>query len=88
MLRTLTKMTISRYFIILIMFFSLFLSCAGDKPDPSAKQYIGNINTKKFHKPDCSYLLARQNQVTLESRDQAIELGYSACGIERRRKQN
>lgn len=41
--------------------------------------HIGNINSKKFHRPDCKTLPAEHNQVMLETRDHAIENGYEAC---------
>lgn len=42
--------------------------------------YIGNKRSKKFHKPTCRTLPAPQNQVPLNSREEAIGAGYSPCG--------
>lgn len=57
------------------------------KPSPTSKpsssgggSYIGNKNTKKFHKPSCRTLPAAKNQVSFGSRDAAINAGYSPCG--------
>ena len=47
---------------------------------PIANTYIGNKNSKKFHKPTCSYLPDQNNQVTFSSRDAAISAGYTPCG--------
>ncbi len=43
--------------------------------------YIGNKNSKKFHRPDCSSLPAEKNRVELSSREEAINSGYSPCGL-------
>lgn len=42
------------------------------------KYYIGNTKTKVFHKPTCSYL-PTVNRTTLDSRAEAIALGYTPC---------
>ena len=42
--------------------------------------YIGNKNSKKFHKPDCRTLPAEKNRVEFTSRADAINDGYSPCG--------
>ncbi|MEA4890740.1 MAG: MBL fold metallo-hydrolase [Clostridiaceae bacterium] len=46
------------------------------KPDTS---YIGNKETKKFHKPSCSSLPDEKNRISLSSRDEAINAGYVPC---------
>jgi competence protein ComEC len=43
--------------------------------------YIGNKNTKKFHKPTCSSLPAEQNRVYFSTREEAIAEGYTPCKI-------
>jgi competence protein ComEC len=45
----------------------------------SASSYIGNKNTKKFHKPTCSSLPAEHNRVYFDSRDKAVGDGYVPC---------
>lgn len=42
--------------------------------------YIGNKNSKKFHLPTCPNLPPEKNQVQLETRDDAVDGGYSPCG--------
>ncbi len=42
--------------------------------------YIGNVKTKKFHRPNCYSLPAEKNRTTLLNRDEAISAGYSPCG--------
>lgn len=42
--------------------------------------YIGNINSLIFHDLNCTSLPAEQNQVYFESRAEAINAGYTACG--------
>ena len=41
--------------------------------------YIGNKNSKKFHKPDCRTLPAKKNCVEFTSRADAMNAGYSPC---------
>lgn len=45
-----------------------------------ANTYIGNTSSKKFHLPTCSYLPDAANQITFDSRDEAIAAGYDPCG--------
>ena len=42
--------------------------------------YIGNKKSKKFHYPTCYSLPAEHNQVILNSREEAINQGFSSCG--------
>ena len=41
--------------------------------------YIGNKNSKKFHRPTCYTLPAEHNRVYLDSREEAIQKGYDPC---------
>lgn len=53
------------------------------QPSQSAaaqETYIGNLNSKVFHREDCSNLPAGQNRVLFSSRDEAVEEGYAPCG--------
>ena len=43
-------------------------------------QYIGNINTKKFHLPSCRNLPKESNSIYFSSRDEAINSNYTPCG--------
>ena len=46
-------------------------------------EYIGNVNTKKFHYPDCGAVsqMKEKNKVYLNcARDEAIKDGYNPCG--------
>ena len=42
--------------------------------------HIGNLSSKKFHKPDCHTLPAEHNRVHLETREHAIDNGFDPCG--------
>ena len=42
--------------------------------------FIGNVNSKKFHSPDCSNLPAEKNRIEFDSYMAAIEAGYEPCG--------
>jgi len=44
--------------------------------------YVGNANTRKFHKPSCSSVtqMSASHRVALSSRAQAISQGYAPCG--------
>ncbi|NDO19469.1 hypothetical protein FMM68_07340 [Lachnospiraceae bacterium MD329] len=41
--------------------------------------YIGNKNSKKFHRANCNTLPSAKNRVKFKSRDEAVEWGYSPC---------
>jgi competence protein ComEC len=41
--------------------------------------FIGNKNTKKFHKPTCSSLPVEHNKVYFNTRDKAVREGYVPC---------
>ena len=41
--------------------------------------YIGNANSKKFHRPSCSTLPAEHNRVYFGSRDEAVAAGMAPC---------
>lgn len=45
----------------------------------SEAAYIGNKNSKKFHRPDCHTLPAEKNRVPLVTKEEAIKRGYSPC---------
>ncbi len=42
--------------------------------------YIGNVNSKKFHRESCSSLPAESNRVYFESREEALSNCYEPCG--------
>jgi len=55
---------------------------ATPKPTTQAsQQYIGNINTKKFHLPSCRSLPYPENQIIFNTRAAAIDAGYVPCKI-------
>ena len=64
------------------------LHTGGHQPDrsgvtralPETDGYIGSAETKKFHFFYCSYLPDAENQVSFDSREDAIAAGYSPCG--------
>ena len=41
--------------------------------------YIGNVNSKKLHRADCSGLPAEQNRVYFDSKEAALQAGYTPC---------
>ena len=50
------------------------------KGTESAGTYIGNKNSKKFHKPTCHSLPIENNRVYFSSRADAVNSGYDSCG--------
>ena len=50
------------------------------KGTKSAGTYIGNKNSKKFHKPTCHSLPIEKNRVYFSSRADAVNSGYDSCG--------
>ena len=56
-------------------------SARPETPETAAEEcYIGNVNSHKFHSPDCPNLPAEQNQVRFSSYEEAVAQGYSPCG--------
>ena len=47
---------------------------------PETQFYIGNKNSKKFHRPDCWTFPAEKKQVKFTNRTDAVNAGYSPCG--------
>ena len=47
----------------------------------SVAAYIGNKNSKKFHKPDCNSVgdMKESNKVRFSTREEAVESGYVPC---------
>lgn len=79
MLRCLTVRSIVTA-IVVILLLSLFSGCGDDdNPASSPGYYIGNKNTKVFHKPSCSYLPDPENRVRFDTRQAAIDAGYAPC---------
>lgn len=56
-------------------------STSSNKNSVSSKYYIGNLDSKKFHRPDCPsvYLMDENNKIRLNSRQEALNLGYTPC---------
>ncbi len=48
---------------------------------PISASYIGNKNTKKFHRPDCGSAkqIAQKNVISFSSREAAVNQGYQPC---------
>lgn len=43
------------------------------------EEYIGNVNTKKFHKSSCSYLPDEDNREYFDTIEEAEDNGYKPC---------
>lgn len=50
-------------------------------PVQKASYYIGNKNSKIFHRPTCKSLPVPKNQVKFTTRTAAVKAGYRACKI-------
>lgn len=65
---------------------NITFNCEGKKSDRQYNEdyeeaeYIGNINSKKYHLPECGGLPKENNRVYFMSREQAEKLGYEPCG--------
>lgn len=49
-------------------------------PTQKTEVFIGNKNSKKFHRDTCSGLPQEVNRVFFDSYDDALEAGYTPCG--------
>lgn len=56
--------------------------CATDTAGDSEAAYIGNKNSKVYHKADCSSVsaMSSKNKVEFQSKEEAEEAGYKSCG--------
>ncbi len=54
-----------------------------DNSSTSSVKYVGNRETKKFHKSDCRYAknLAEEKKVSLMDYSSAISSGYTPCKV-------
>lgn len=43
--------------------------------------YVGNINTKKFHRTTCRYAKCTNCRAKFATRDEALAAGFDPCGI-------
>ena len=48
--------------------------------DLKAEGFIGNRKSKVFHRPSCPNLPAERNRIPFDSRDDALDAGFKACG--------
>lgn len=48
---------------------------------PAEYAFVGNLNTKKFHKTTCRYAPAQENAIWFTTREEAVEKGYDPCGV-------
>jgi len=64
--------------LLLILVLCVSVSCDSGSGSITMK-YIGNTNTKVFHKEGCSNLPSKSNRIIFDSRADAISAGYSAC---------
>jgi len=43
-------------------------------------QFIGNVNSHKFHSPDCANLPSEKKRIIFDTYKEAIDAGYTPCG--------
>ena len=43
-------------------------------------QFIGNVNSHKFHAPDCANLPTEKKRIIFDTYEEAIDAGYTPCG--------
>lgn len=55
-------------------------AASGASAIPEAS-YLGNPNSKKFHRPTCRTIKHPENFVAISSRDEAIADDYTPCGV-------
>lgn len=56
---------------------------AADHLVPMDANYVGNAKSMKFHYPDCRWAqkISPANRVYFETREEAIEAGYTPCKV-------
>ena len=80
-LLTLLLRSIASLMVAVSMLTATYALPAADGIHKSA--YVGNAKSHIFHEASCesSSKMKEAHKVTLETRDEAIELGYAPCGI-------
>lgn len=43
-------------------------------------QFIGNVNSHKFHAPNCANLPTEKNRIIFDTYEEAVNAGYTPCG--------
>jgi competence protein ComEC len=68
--------------VFIVFVFSLFVNCSTTNPGEAeyTGPYIANTSTSVFHKDSCSYLPDPVNRVTYQTRQEAVNAGYTPCG--------
>ena len=61
------------------------ITYSSDRNDASEEEnlvtgFVGNLNSKKFHRANCSNLPSEKNRIIFGDRQEAIAQGYSPCG--------
>ena len=52
-----------------------------ENAEPAAPvTFIGNVNSRKFHSPDCANMPSEKNQILFDSYEDAIAAGFTPCG--------
>lgn len=52
----------------------------GSGQNAQTEQFIGNVNSQKFHLPSCGSLPAEKNRIIFETYEDAETAGYTPCG--------
>ncbi len=53
----------------------------GEASGQDQPMYIGNVSSKKYHRPTCSGLPSEKNTVYFYSLEEAVGAGFSPCGM-------
>ena len=72
-----------RFLSVLLLSFILAFQTTETVPLAASATYVLNINTKKFHRPQCSsvdQMKEKNRQDTTMSYDEIIKKGYKPCG--------
>lgn len=70
--------------LILILVFILLLAACGDVQAPEqTQQFVGSINSDKYHYPDCRWAqkIKPGNEVWFSSSEEARKAGYKPCKV-------
>lgn len=69
--------------IVLLLTFVLLLTACTPSGEGGflTTSYIGNKNTKVFHKTSCGNLPVAKNRVSFSSRSGAVSAGYTPCRV-------
>jgi micrococcal nuclease len=76
---------LTKTLLALLLLLSLLVGCANTQETitPTQQQYVGSINSDKYHYPDCQWAgkIKPENEIWFSTKNDAEEAGYVPCKV-------